>query len=842
MLRNIYTNVTPPPPKQRLLYRSRLDDLLSKAAKHSLIKVTAGTGYGKTQSISMFLKHNNYRVAWLQLSKLDNFPVRFWKGFIYALSLQKRDIAASLEQLAFPASLIEFDRFLHVFTEYAHHGERLIFVFDDFHFIYEKSVINFIENLVAASIENFCVIIISRSNINFPTDFNTYFTEADLCFSLAETNEYLKTQDIALIGSEIKNIQTYTEGWPLAIYLVGLNLKKDSRALIDPLTGTKPMIFQLIEKEIFSNYPPLHQEFLIKLSLLEEFPAGLIRSFFNESVDTMMGILKANMFIQYNPYTGKYHLHNIFLDFLYEKHIYLDQQVVNEVYLTAAKWYAEKELNIDAITYYEKCGHYEEIWNILLHTPPDRRPKSITSLFIRLIDGFPKEFVKENPMVRVIRASYMHNNLELEPAAKTLLDLIKEFKILPVTKENKEIMGEAYIVLAMIRHTQKDRSYVYYYKMADACLPNGSRRDYRYTKIIDCNNSINLNSLEKKEVIRFQKDLFEAIPHASRIMHGFGYGVEYLASAEVAYSKGNLEKSQKYAFEAIYRAREKEQNDIVCNALFLLMKITSAKGNYDATRSYIEELKEYASNNTSLLNILDIAEGWFFIKIGRIEKVAKWLLNDPLNFKTHPPISVGRDRLVRAYYFLEKRQYDELLVFSDQIDNLYQEKGLWLDLVSIRIFNMISLYYTGNIPQCAVVLQSLYTLVNENHFIMQFIELGHHMCNVIDNIKKRSDYNIPVKWLDNIYSKSSTYAKRQAFYKAKHNAKNRSGSTAHIYLTSREKEIFNDLSQGLTRSEIAASLNISVNTVKSTLQNIYNKLGAVNSADAVRIAIKMKLI
>jgi LuxR family maltose regulon positive regulatory protein len=50
------------------------------------------------------------------------------------------------------------------------------------------------------------------------------------------------------------------------------------------------------------------------------------------------------------------------------------------------------------------------------------------------------------------------------------------------------------------------------------------------------------------------------------------------------------------------------------------------------------------------------------------------------------------------------------------------------------------------------------------------------------------------------------------------------------------------LSQGMTREEIADFLSLSVNTVKSAIQNIYSKLGAVNKADAVRIGSSLGII
>jgi LuxR family maltose regulon positive regulatory protein len=55
-------------------------------------------------------------------------------------------------------------------------------------------------------------------------------------------------------------------------------------------------------------------------------------------------------------------------------------------------------------------------------------------------------------------------------------------------------------------------------------------------------------------------------------------------------------------------------------------------------------------------------------------------------------------------------------------------------------------------------------------------------------------------------------------------------------------EVLTGLSQGLTREEIAGLSAISVNTVKSTIRSIYNKLGAVNRADAIRIATALGLV
>jgi LuxR family maltose regulon positive regulatory protein len=70
----------------------------------------------------------------------------------------------------------------------------------------------------------------------------------------------------------------------------------------------------------------------------------------------------------------------------------------------------------------------------------------------------------------------------------------------------------------------------------------------------------------------------------------------------------------------------------------------------------------------------------------------------------------------------------------------------------------------------------------------------------------------------------------------------RKGSADQGSLSRRETEILANLSQGMTQEEIAGISSLSVNTVKSVIRSIYSKLGAVNKADAVRIAVSRGLV
>ena|SRR5579863_3842756 len=75
-----------------------------------------------------------------------------------------------------------------------------------------------------------------------------------------------------------------------------------------------------------------------------------------------------------------------------------------------------------------------------------------------------------------------------------------------------------------------------------------------------------------------------------------------------------------------------------------------------------------------------------------------------------------------------------------------------------------------------------------------------------------------------------------------HLAQSNHGPIEKYDLTMREKDILNDLVKGLSYKMIAASLNISFETVKSHIRNIYEKLHVHNQSEAVAKALKNRIV
>ena len=129
-----------------------------------------------------------------------------------------------------------------------------------------------------------------------------------------------------------------------------------------------------------------------------------------------------------------------------------------------------------------------------------------------------------------------------------------------------------------------------------------------------------------------------------------------------------------------------------------------------------------------------------------------------------------------------------------------------------------------------------YDMAHANGIVTTFSEVPMMIRSLIDTARRDKRYDFDEKWLDSVYQRSLTYAKRLALMVGEHKKAGAAEKTTGMRLSRREAEVLRSVAQGLTREEIARECGLSVNTIKSTIKNVYNKLGAVNRADAVRIA------
>jgi len=329
-----------------------------------------------------------------------------------------------------------------------------------------------------------------------------------------------------------------------------------------------------------------------------------------------------------------------------------------------------------------------------------------------------------------------------------------------------------------------------------------------------------------------------------KAMNGCGYGLEYLNAAESSLYTGNLSDAEKYAFEAIFRSKQYEQYDIEYMANFVLVRFFTAKGNYEKVTGILDQMKRQLEtlHRADCIALCDMIHGWFYTKLGKTNQVAKWIKYEEETRKVLAPVVIGREYLVRTDCLLMEERYNELLAYMEITDKLYVKRGILFAVIQNKITRAIAHHYIGNKKQSIQSLHEAYELSHPNDLIMQYIEYGNKMRTLIHAARQNKSCKIPGDWLDEIYTKSSTYAKMLSQLVSAYDAAHIESNKNQINLSKRESEILAHLCNGMTRKEMTSASYISLSTVNSILKNIYDKLGAANAVEAVRIANEKNLV
>lgn len=837
------------PNKDDFFHRSHLHALLEEATQRHVVTIVAGAGYGKSTAVSAFLSEQQQYTIWLSLKDLDNLETRFWESLCSSFRLKNQKKGNPLLNFHFPASDFAFDNLAKILNRELYSNQRYYLVLDDYFKITNPTIHEFIEKFISMPIPNLCIIIISRKeppiNTNALLSQNLLYQINDIPLTLTENemSNFFQRQGILLMEQAKSEFYNYTGGWFFATYLVSLSLKKGMLYRTNPLNAVKLDIFSLLEKELYSGLSKQLKDLLLKLSLIACPPLELVGLLAEDRRDLVDQLLNISSFITFDKFSSSIRIHHLFLDFLQLKQNSLPNSDKNRLFLAAAKWYEQNDYRIDAITYYEKIKYYDQIIRIL-QTFTKTVTEKTTDFLLAVIDRMPRQIWNERPLVRFLYIKFLMNNYRMDEVKRRSSTLRQELEVLPPTLEIMPVLGELYMHLGfeslIVSGITKTYEFPEYFKIAHTCLPEGCkliRKPYVSSGHYICN----VCSPEAGEMDKFICAIKQMLPAATKLLPNTFGGYDSLAQAEFAYFRKDTKAAEKYITEAISKAQADQSDYMETNALFLQTRISIDSGNYAKAISSLEQQKQLIKRAvpSESYAIHDITTGWFYSHLGCNDLVPSWIRDEQQSREVMTPVTFAADKLVRAKCLLNDNEIYELLAALTKKSDTFTFEYYLFGAIEMKVMKAIALNLIKEYEEAAQVLQEAYELALPNKIIMPFIENGKYTRTLI---KRTAPYlNIPPNWLDDIQKKATTYAKRLSKITADFQA-NLIAKAANPNLSHRETEILTSLSQNLTRDEIANAYGLSVNTVKSTINNIHNKLGVNTSIDAIRVATQLGLI
>jgi LuxR family maltose regulon positive regulatory protein len=278
------TRFQPPSAGNEHVRRRGLLALLQRSGLRRLTTIVAPAGYGKTslaaQWYEMF-KSQNAQAVWIPLDPEDGDQSRFLLALLESLQKLLPDERKGSDANSMPvASLLSA-----LVTRLRRIREPIVLFLDDYHFAQNDATESLMAKLLAASdLGHVKFVLISRSPPRFPTSALRLNSElkqigvADLSFSDMEAQEFFGSRAKKLTSEQISELNQRTEGWAVALQMVRVlvNDNMDGSAILSSFDGSNAEMGRYLSEQVFSSLPEDIRHFLTESAALPAVSRALI--------------------------------------------------------------------------------------------------------------------------------------------------------------------------------------------------------------------------------------------------------------------------------------------------------------------------------------------------------------------------------------------------------------------------------------------------------------------------------------------------------------------------------------------------------------------------------------
>ena len=831
------------------LERPRLNKLLHEAINYSLIVVCAGSGYGKTYTLHSFLKKHNEQTLWLQISERDNIPAIFWENYTNMVSFFWPKFGARLKGMGFPDSDEVFSKYAAIRREVAPFaGRKQIRVFDDFHLIHNPSILRFFKRLRSLSSPNITMVLISRTmpEVNMIGDIMRdrmfLIQEEVLCFTEYEIAKYFNQLKLPVTSEDLRNVYFDTEGWAFAINLIGHSLAKKRKYERYALEAMKKNIFRLIEAEIFQTIsePLLHV--LLRISLIDHLSVSLIEALAKDNA-LLREMEQINAYIRYDFNKDTYLIHHLLIDYLRQKQgeILTDEER-RETYQTAGKWYDANGYHMDSISYYEKSGDFDSITRKIASLNV-QMPYDMAKYSLEIFDRMPDEVKSQNPIFPSMYIKLKTSLGQFEEADVFAGQYAEMYKKRPESPEKNRALATLYAFWGILRMKMCTFTDIYdfdayFKKMTEYAVKNPFKLigSYKFTSTTAWASLVGINRTGAME--EFIAAAGRMAPCLSAVLNGSYDGYTELLRGELCFYQKQFGEAGQYFNQALDNSKTGNYFVTQNRALVYLMQIDFFQGDFSSAAARLKKMEEMLSGEDYGVRytMYDIACCFYRLEMRQPDQVPEWLKSDFSSY-THPSFLENYANRAKAQYHYQTHQYAPLLAF---IEKSMEQPVILFGKIELKVLKALSLYRMKQYKESNAALMEAYELADINKIIVPFIMYAKDMRTLTAAALKDKSNLIPKDWLEDINRISSAHAKRKSKIITEYrHANNFEGG---INLTDREIAILKALAEGLSRTEIASSRNISINTVKMVVNTIYDKLYVTSLPEAIRAAVDRKII
>ncbi|MET0534575.1 MAG: LuxR C-terminal-related transcriptional regulator [Steroidobacter sp.] len=397
----------------------RLDEVIS----HRLTLLHAPAGYGKTSLLAQWheqLVQRGLHAAWITLEEDESDAARFAEYVMATLG------GGSGENLPLRAALSA------IINRLSQAERDTVLILDDFHRAESEDVCSFVRSLIKLAPPKLHLVIASR---DYPKlgqatlASNEELLEIgveDLKFTFDEARVMLnRGASTPLSDADIAKLVERTEGWPIAIQMSALSLRKgcDRAELIANFSGPAWELARYLSEQVLASLPADIEALITRTAILERLNGELVNLLCDRADGVLMleRLEKQNLFlVPLDAQHLTYRYHQLFAEILRDRLSRRDPSGFRQLHAKAARWFSTQGRVTEAVNHAVLAADEELLANILDEAGGWRLiPEGRIDALVAGLGKLSETTVAGLPRLTLARVYHLIKQGEMAPARAT---------------------------------------------------------------------------------------------------------------------------------------------------------------------------------------------------------------------------------------------------------------------------------------------------------------------------------------------------------------------------------------------------------------------------------------